>query len=168
MNSGFYILRDPNRRHVVVSRWKLIHAPTDLPIPRRQFRLKSLKSSNGVPMPRYVDGYVIPIKKKNVKKYAKLATWGKRVWMKCGALSYYETYMDELAMYGQGFKKMCKLKSDETAVFAFVVYKSKAHRNSVNKKVAIEMAKADANKMKMPFDMKRFAAAGCKVIVRAN
>ncbi len=118
-------------------------------------------------MAQYVDGFVIPIKRKNVKAYKKLASWGCKVWMKHGALSYYETIMDDFPNHGAGFKKMCKLKNGETAVFAFVTYKSKAHRNQVNKKVMKEMSATECE-MKMPFDMKRFAMAGCKVIVRAK
>lgn len=115
-------------------------------------------------MARYVDGFVIPIKRKNVAAYKKMASWGKRVWMKHGALSYYETVVDDFSKYGLGFKKMCKLKSGETAVFAFIVYKSKSQRDRVNKKVMAEMDKAGAPP-KMPFDMKRFSMAGCKVLV---
>lgn len=118
-------------------------------------------------MARYVDGYVIPIKRKKVGAYKKMAKWGCKMWMKHGALSYYECVMDDLMNHGMGFKKMCKLKKDETAVFAYVVYKSKAHRNAVNKKVMKEMAKEDQH-MEMPFDFKRFAVAGCKVLVNAK
>lgn len=116
-------------------------------------------------MARYVDGFVIPIKRKNVKAYKKLALWGKRMWMKHGALSYYECYIDDFTKHGMGFKKMCKLKPDETAIFAFIVYKSKAHRNKVNKAVISEMGDPGP---KMPFDMKRFSTAGCKVIAQAD
>ncbi len=118
-------------------------------------------------MAHYVDGYVIPIQRKNMKAYKKMATWGCRIWMKHGALNYYECVMDDLTKHGLGFKKMCKLKNNETAIFAFVVYKSKSHRNQVNKKVIIEMSKMKMP-TKMPFDMKRFAMAGCKTIVRSN
>lgn len=92
---------------------------------------------------------------------------GCKAWMKHGALSYYECYIDDFSKHGLGFKKMCKLKPSETAVFAFIVYKSKAHRNQVNKKVMKEMACMEFDGMKMPFDMKRFSMAGCKVLVNA-
>lgn len=118
-------------------------------------------------MAHYVDGFVIPIQRKKVGAYKKLATWGCKVWMKHGALSYYECIVDDFSTYGMGFKKMCKLKSGETAVFAFVVYRSKAHRNQVNKKVMKEMEQAGEPPI-MPFDMKRFAMGGCKVLVNAN
>jgi len=121
-------------------------------------------------MAQYVDGFVIPIKRKNVAAYKKMATWGRRVWMKHGALSYYECIADDFVKHGTGFKKMCKLKSDETIVFAYIVFKSKAHRNKVNKKVHEEMHESMMKlkkPFKMPFDSKRFATAGCKAIVRA-
>lgn len=115
----------------------------------------------------YVEGYVIPIKNTKVKDYKKLAIWGRRVWMKHGALSYYECVVDDFTNHGLGFKKMCKLKKGETAIFAFIVYKSKTHRQKVYKGVKVEMDKFKAPPA-MPFDMKRFAMAGCKVLVKAN
>ncbi len=118
-------------------------------------------------MAHYVDGFVIPIKRKNVKSYKKMATWGCKMWMKHGALSYYECVIDDFSKHGLGFKKMCKLKNDETAVFAYIVFKSKAHRNQVNKKVFKEMGDMEAP-TDMPFDMKRFAMAGCKSIVNSK
>ena len=118
-------------------------------------------------MPQYVDGFVIPIQRKNIKAYKKMAQWGCNVWMKHGALSYYECVIDDFTKHGLGFKRMCTLKSGETAIFAFVVYKSKAHRNQVNKKVMKEMAEI-GEPPKMPFDMKRFAMAGCKVLVNSK
>lgn len=117
-------------------------------------------------MANYVDGFIIPIKIKNLKDYKKMAKWGCKVWMKYGALSYYECVIDDYSKYGLGFKKMCHLKSDETAVFAFIVFKSKAHRNQVNKKVMKEMSEAEP--MKIPFDMKRLSMAGCKVLVNST
>lgn len=115
-------------------------------------------------MAQYVDGFVIPIARKNVNAYKKMATMGCKAWMKHGALSYYETIIDDFSKYGLGFKKMCKLKPSETAVFAFIIYKSKSHRNQVTKKVMIEMEKMGMP-MVMPFDMKRFAMGGCKTII---
>lgn len=117
-------------------------------------------------MSQYVDAYVIPIKRKNMNAYKKMATMGCKAWMKYGALNYYECAMDDFSKHGMGFKKMCKLKTGETAIFAFVVYKSKAHRNQVNKKVMAEMSAM--GEMKMPFDMKRFAMAGCKTLVKST
>ena len=117
-------------------------------------------------MGRYVDGYVIPIKKKDIKAYKKMAKMGCKSWMKHGALDYYECMGDDLdTPYGIPFKKLCKLKANETLIFAYIVYKSKAHRNAVNKKVHKEMEQYSG--MEMPFDMMRFSAGGFKVLVNA-
>ncbi len=118
-------------------------------------------------MAQYVDGFVIPIKRKDLKAYAKMAKLGAKTWMKYGALDYYECAMDDFGKYGLGFKKMCKLKNDETAIFAFIVYKSKAHRNQVNKKVHKEFEQMGDHPA-MPFDMNRFAMAGSKVLVKSQ
>jgi len=119
----------------------------------------------------YVDGFVIPVAKKNVAAYKKMATWGKKVWMKYGALQYFECAGDDLtSMPGCGdFKKLTGIKPTETVFFSFIVYKSKAHRDAVNKKVMAEMQKqAEANpeNQKMPFDVKRMAYGGFKTLVQ--
>jgi uncharacterized protein YbaA (DUF1428 family) len=114
----------------------------------------------------YVDGFVIPLPKKNLKAYKKMALLGKKVWMKLGALDYMECVGDDLAAHwGTPFPKLLKLKAGETAVFAFIVFKSRAHRDSVNKKMMKEMGDAP---MEMPFDMKRMAYGGFKVLVSAK
>lgn len=123
---------------------------------------------------KYVDGFVIPIKKKDVAAYKKMAQWGADTWMKHGALQYFECIGDDLKVakgMGQGFGKLAGLKPDETVIFSYIVFKSKAHRDIVNKKVMKEMD-SPANKEKcenqpMPFDMKRFAYGGFKSIVEA-
>ncbi len=121
-------------------------------------------------MKPYVDGFVIPIKKKNVSKYKKMAALGCKVWMDHGALDYYECVGEDLKMpYGIPFGKFCKLKADETVVFAYIVYKSKAHRNQVNKAVHKDprMNPENIKNFEMPIDMKRFTMGGFKVLVRA-
>ncbi len=119
-------------------------------------------------MSTYVDGFVIPIKKKNVNAYKKMAAMGCKLWMKYGALDYFECLGDDLKIkWGLTFPKMCKLKADETVVFAFIVYKSKAHRNQVNKKVMSD-PNMNMENVKMPFDMKRFAMGGFKTLVQAK
>ncbi len=119
-------------------------------------------------MAKYVDGFVIPIKKKNVKAYKKMASLGCKIWMEHGALDYYECVGEMLnVQWGLTFPKMCKLKADETVIFAFVVYKSKAHRNQVNKKVHSD-PRMDMDGVKMPFEMKRFAVGGFSVMVTAK
>jgi len=117
-------------------------------------------------MARYVDGFVIPIKRTKIKAYKKMALMGCKAWMRHGALSYYESIGDDFVKWGLGFKGMCKLKPGETVIFAFIVFKSKAHRDQVNRKVMKEMSAM--GQMDMPFDMKRFAVAGCKVLVSSE
>lgn len=116
-------------------------------------------------MARYVDGFVIPIKKKNLKAYTKMAKLGCNVWLKHGALDYYECVGAKLENdWGLPFTKLCKLKKDETVVFAWAVYKSKAHRDQVAKKIHADPA-MNSFHGEMPFDMKRFSAGEFKVIV---
>lgn len=119
---------------------------------------------------KYVDGFVIPIKKKNIAAYRKMAVWGAKTWMKYGALEYFECVGDDLKVQhgaGQGFAKLAKLKPDETVVFSWIVYKSKAHRDQVNKKVMSDPSMNTFDPSTMPFDMRRFATGGFKVLVEA-
>lgn len=118
-------------------------------------------------MSRYVDGFVIPIKKSKIKAYKKMAIMGRKAWMKHGALDYYECVGAKFkGEWGIPFNKLCKLKANETAIFAFVIYKSKTHRDQVNKKVHKEFA-AMGGDFEMPFDMKRFTAGEFKTIVHS-
>ena len=100
--------------------------------------------------------------------------WGAKTWKKYGALEYFECIGDDLKVkkgMGQGFPKLAKLKPGETVAFSWIVYKSRAHRDEVNKKVEKEMStpanQEKYNNMPMPFDMKRFAYGGFKPIVEA-
>lgn len=120
-------------------------------------------------MASYVDGFVIPIPKKNLAAYRKMATFGKKIWLKHGALQYFECVGDDLEQTGFGgigFPKGLRLKAGETVLFSFIVYKSKAHRNAVNKKVMSDPAMSGMGDMKMPFDMKRFLFGGFKTFVQ--
>jgi len=120
-------------------------------------------------MSRYVDGFVIPIKKKDLKAYKKMATLGRKIWMEYGALDYCECVGDDLKNdWGFPFNKLCKLKPSDTLIFAFIVYKSKAHRNSINKKIHKDPRMSPEKFPKMPFDMKRFSSGGFKVIVASK
>lgn len=115
----------------------------------------------------YVDGFVLPIKKKNIATYKKMAQEGKKLWKKYGALDYKECVGNDLKnKWSLPFPKMVKPKTDETVVFSFIVFKSKAHRNAVNKKVMNDPIMNEKFKDKpMPFDMKRMAYGGFKTIV---
>jgi len=112
----------------------------------------------------YVDGFVIPIKKSKVIQYKKMAKMGEKVWIKNGALDYFECVGDDLFVkWGMNFPKMCKLKKDETIIFSFITYKSKKHRDQVNKKVMKDLSLKLPEDM-MPFDMKRFSSGGFKIL----
>ncbi len=119
-------------------------------------------------MPAYVDGFVIVIPKKKIKEYKKMAAGGGKVWMDHGALSYYECVGDDLKVkMGTPFTKLAKAKPTETIVFSFITYKSKKHRDEVNKKVMKDkrlMAMCPDPK-NMPFDMKKMSYGGFKTIV---
>lgn len=117
-------------------------------------------------MANYVDGFIIPIKKANLAAYKKMARIGRKVWMEHGALEYVECVGEQIeGSFGPSFKQMCKLKPSETVIFAYIVYKSKADRNRVNKLVGKDPRMHPGPKTKMPFDMKRFAMGGFKIIV---
>ena len=115
----------------------------------------------------YVDGFVIPVPKKNTGKYRKMAREAKVIWMKFGALDYKECILDDVRpdpVVKLTFPKMAKTKRGETVWFSYIVYKSKKHRDEVNKKVMAYFQKKYGKKeMKMPFDMKRFSYGGFRV-----
>lgn len=121
----------------------------------------------------YVDGFVLCVPKGNTAKYKKMATEAKKIWLKFGALDYKECIQDDIAPNMQGMKassfpKMAKPKDGEMVWFSFIVFKSRAHRDQVNKKVmAYFEKKYTKDQMQMPFDMKRFAYGGFKVEVGA-
>lgn len=119
----------------------------------------------------YVDGFVLVIPKKNLAAYRKMAQLGVKIWRKHGALDCKESVGDDLRPNAYGvplltFPKLTKLKSNEMVVFSFITYKSRAHRDRVNAKVLADPAMSpEASKGKpMPFDMKRMAFGGFKVI----
>ena len=116
----------------------------------------------------YVDGYVLPVPKKNLKAYVLMAKMGAKMWMKHGALDYKECVGEDLeTRWGTPFSKMMKLKPGETVVFSYIVFKSRAHRDRVNAKVMKEMEKMGEMK-EMPFDAKRMVYGGFKVIVESK
>lgn len=120
-------------------------------------------------MPKYADGFVIPMPRKNLKAYAKMARAACEVWMDHGALEYFECVGNDLkTKWGVPFPKMAKTRPGETVVFSWILYKSKAHRDAVNKKVMKDpRLKAMMDPKKMPFDMKRFTYGGFEVLVEA-
>jgi uncharacterized protein YbaA (DUF1428 family) len=116
---------------------------------------------------KYVDGYVLPVPKKNLKAYIRMARMGEKMWRKHGALDYKECVGDDLkTKWGTPFPRMMKSKPGEAVVFSYIVFKSRAHRDRVNAKVMKEMEKMGEPK-DMPFDVKRMVYGGFKVLVDA-
>lgn len=117
----------------------------------------------------YVDGFVLSIPKKNTVAYKKMAREARDVWLRFGALDYKECLVDDEkpnTFVTFTFRKMAKTKPNEAVWFSFIVYKSRRHRDAVNKKVmAYFEKKYDKAKAQMPFDMKRFAYGGFTVEV---
>jgi len=116
----------------------------------------------------YVDGYVLPVPKKKLPVYLRMAQKGGRLWRKHGALEYRECVADDLkASFGMPFPRMARLKRGETVFFSYVVFKSRAHRDRVNARVMKDPAIAATCTGPMPFDCKRMAYGGFKVLVDA-
>jgi len=119
-------------------------------------------------MARYVDGFVLPIPKKNVQAYRRIAQQAARVWREHGALEYRECVGDDLKVKGVvPFPRLARCKPGETVVFAWIVYKSRAHRDRVNAKVMADPFMANMAPKSMPFDVKRMAYGGFSTLVEA-
>lgn len=117
----------------------------------------------------YVDGYVLPVPKKNLKAYRRLAQQAGEIWREHGALDYKECAGDDLkTKMGVPFPKSTKAKPGETVIFAYIVFKSRAHRDRVNAKVMKDPRIANMGDEKsMPFDCRRMVYGGFKVFVDA-
>ncbi|MBC7852958.1 MAG: DUF1428 domain-containing protein [Pirellulaceae bacterium] len=115
----------------------------------------------------YVDGFVLAVPKKNLKAYTKMASAAGKIWIEHGALEYRECAGDDLDVkMGVSFSKMTKVKPGETVVFAWIVYKSRAHRDKVNAKVMKDPRMGQMMEGKeMPFDMKRMSYGGFTTLV---
>jgi uncharacterized protein YbaA (DUF1428 family) len=120
-------------------------------------------------MAHYVDGFVLPVPKKNLNAYRRIAQKAGRIFRELGALEYCECAGDDLNVkIGLPFPRGIRTKSGETVVFSYIVYKSRAHRDSVNAKVMKDpRIAALCDPKKMPFDCKRMLYGGFKTIVKA-
>ena len=116
---------------------------------------------------RYVDGYVVPVPKKNVAAYRRMAQKAGKVWRDHGALEFVECVADDVKPGKHtSFPQSVKLKSGETVVFSWIVFKSRAHRDRVNANVMKDPRLANMMDPKaMPFDGKRMFWGGFKVLV---
>jgi uncharacterized protein YbaA (DUF1428 family) len=118
---------------------------------------------------KYVDGYVLPVPKKHLRAYRRMAQKAGEVWRDHGALDYKECVGDDLnTKWGVKFPKLTRLKAGETVVFSYIVFKSRGHRDRVNAKVMKDPRLAKMMDPKaMPFDSKRMTYGGFKVLVDA-
>jgi len=125
----------------------------------------------------YVDGFVLPLPRRMLKNYRKMSSDMGKMVRKLGALDYKECVGDDMRPKGMGgmkfktFPQLAKPKKGEAVLFSFIGFKSKSHRDSVNRKVMQYMKKAMKDpKFKkqmesMPFDMRRMAYGGFRVFV---
>ena len=118
-------------------------------------------------MAKYVDGFIVPVPKKNFAKYKKMANMFGKVCREYGALEYVECIADNVKK-GKitSFPQSVKLKAGETVIFSYAVYKSRAHRDSVNKKVMKDPRIAKMmDPKKLPFDGMRMFWGGFKAFI---
>jgi uncharacterized protein YbaA (DUF1428 family) len=117
----------------------------------------------------YVDGFIVPVPTKKLKAYRSMAQKAGKVWREHGALEFREAVADDVKPgKWTSFPQSVKLEKDETVVFSWIVYKSRAHRDSVNAKVMKDKRLASMMDPKsMPFDGKRMIYGGFKVMVEA-
>ena len=115
----------------------------------------------------YVDGFVIPLPRRNVAAYRRLALRAARVFLEHGAIEVVETVADDVKP-GKvtSFPRSVNLKSGEAVVFSWIVYRSRRHRDAANTKVMADprMAAMMAGR-NMPFDSRRMVYGGFKSIV---
>jgi uncharacterized protein YbaA (DUF1428 family) len=114
----------------------------------------------------YVDGFIVPVPKRKLDAYRKLATLASKMWREHGALEYIECIADDVKPgKWTSFPRSVKLKPDETVVFAWIVYKSRAQRDKVNAKVMKDPRMAGMNPKTLPFDGKRMIFGGFKTFL---
>jgi uncharacterized protein YbaA (DUF1428 family) len=114
----------------------------------------------------YVDGFVIPVPKRKLQAYRRLSQKAGKVWREHGALDYKECVGDDVK--GVLFPRAVKARRGEAVVFSWILYRSRAHRDRVNAKVMKDPRLAKMMEPNaMPFDVKRMAYGGFKVLVEA-
>lgn len=115
----------------------------------------------------YVDGFLLAVPKDRLEEYKELARKANKVWMEHGALSYVEAKADDVP-YGEltSFPRAVQAKDNETVIFAWITYKSRADRDRINKLVMAD-PRMDGDMDKMPFDGKRMIFGGFEAFVEA-
>ncbi len=117
----------------------------------------------------YVDGFIVAVPKKNLDAYVRMAKRAGKVWREHGALDYREWVAEDVKVGKHtSFPRSVKLKPNETVVFSWITYKSRAQRDRVNKKVMADKRLADMmNPKTLPFDAKRMIYGGFESLVKA-
>jgi uncharacterized protein YbaA (DUF1428 family) len=116
----------------------------------------------------YVDGFLVPVPKKKVEAYKRLAKKAGKIWKEYGALEFRECVADDVKKgKWTSFPRSVKLKPGETVFFSYIVYKSRADRDRINAKVMKDKRFAGMDMKDMPFDGKRMIFGGFKVMVDA-
>jgi uncharacterized protein YbaA (DUF1428 family) len=118
-------------------------------------------------MAQYVDGFVVPVPKRKIDAYRRMARKAGKIWREHGALEFRECVGDDVAV-GEvtSFPRSVKLKRGETVMFSWITFKSRAQRDRVNAKVMEDPRLADMMDEKaMPFDAKRMIYGGFNVLV---
>ena len=118
---------------------------------------------------KYVDGFLVPVSKRNLAAYAKMSKVAGKIWRDLGALDYREYVGEDMNVPGlTGFPGTLELKRGEVAVFSWIAFKSRAHRDRVNKKVMADpRVKALCNPKKPLFDFNRMVYGGFALLVKA-
>jgi uncharacterized protein YbaA (DUF1428 family) len=116
-------------------------------------------------MARYVDGFLLAVPRRKLAAYRAISRKAGKIWREYGALEYVEAVIDDSPnRFGVPFAKAAKAKAGEAVVFSWILYKSKAHRNAVNKKVMAD-PRLQTDPDTMPFDHHRMSWAGFKTLV---
>ena len=116
----------------------------------------------------YVDGFLLPVPRKSLAAYRKMATRAGKVWREHGALDYKECIADDVKKgKWTSFPQAVKLKPGEVVWFSWITYRNRKHRDSVNKKVMADPRMSDMDENSVPVDMKRMFYGGFEVLVDA-
>lgn len=116
----------------------------------------------------YIDGFVLPVPTKNIEAYRAMSEKAGKIWKEYGALQYRECVAEDMGkeMFKDSFVKAASAKEDETVIFAYIVYKSREHRDEVNAKVMADpRLKESCDPDNMPFDCTRMAYGGFTLLV---
>jgi len=131
----------------------------------KKIQHQTFNQIKGAPMSKYVDGFILPIPRKNIQKYIKIAKRCSKIWKEYGAIDYFECIADDVQKgKWTSFPRSVKLKKGEVVFFSWITYKSKKHRDAANKKI-MKDPRLEKMMNPMPFDGKRMIYGGFKTKV---